>query len=147
MNNLKQYLLDNVASPDFKVSKAKLEQGVRNRIKDDLTNLFYEYLVEMLEDEEQTILVERIKGAVGIGVNNESAGLIPIQLSLTLKNLDEDILELGEEYRQAVEEKEAKAKAKAEKVAKAKVKIVDEGMQEIYDHKTVVTDYVKDMEF
>ena len=65
-------------------------------------------LKRVLEDEEQTILVERIKGAVGIGVNNEAIGLIPIQLAISLKNLDEDILDLGEEYEQSVKDKQEK---------------------------------------
>lgn len=119
---LKDYLAVNLTDNELKASNNKLEQIIRNRFKDDLTDLLCKLLKEVLEDEEQTILVERIKGAVGIGVNNEAIGLIPIQLAISLKNLDEDILDLGEEYEQSVKDKQEKAKIRAEKVAKAKAK-------------------------
>ena len=119
---LKDYLAVNLTDNELKANNNKLEQKIRNRFKDDLTDLFCKLLKEVLEDEEQTILVERIKGAVGIGVNNEAIGLIPIQLAISLKNLDEDILDLGEEYEQSVRDKQEKARIRAEKVAKAKAK-------------------------
>ncbi len=119
---LKDYLAVNLTDNELKASNNKLEQIIRNRFKDDLTDLLCKLLKEVLEDEEQTILVERIKGAVGIGVNNEAIGLIPIQLAISLKNLDEDILDLGEEYEQSVKDKQEKARIRAEKVAKAKAK-------------------------
>lgn len=119
MKNLKNFLVDKVANAKLKVSNGKLDQATRNTLKNEATDLLHKALIQLLEGEE--IIIERVQGAVGIGVNNE-IGLIPIELSLVFKNLDEDIIEKGEEYQMNLKIKAEKMQAKAKKTKEAQEK-------------------------
>lgn len=119
MERLKQFF-DKVANDnDLKVSNNKLTQTVRNKLKDEFTETLLTILIEQFADDDN-VLIERIKGAVGIGINNEKVGLIPIELKATFKNLDEDILDLADEYKLILQQR-AERKAKAEKTKQNKI--------------------------
>lgn len=118
MKTIKEFLIEKVANVDLKCTNGKITQVVRNNLKNEMTNILFDHFKKELECEE--IIVERIKGAIGIGINNDKLGLIPIEISGIFKNLDEDIIEKGIEYQdelkaKAVKEKEKQAKAEKRK--------------------------------
>ena len=122
MERLKNYLIELSNNNEIKTTNSKIEQRTRNAIRNDFTNLLVEILNESIGCD--NVVVARTKEGVGIAIDNEKVGFIPIVLKPVFKDTAEDILELAEDYERELAEKKAKAeqqaKAKAEKVAKQK---------------------------
>lgn len=113
---------NNVASANYKMNGSKINQKDRNALKRELVGVFTQFLQESLESDLITV-VETQKG-VGIAIDNENIGFIPIEIVPTFKDTDCDIIDLAEEYQEhkkdMQEKAEKKAKQKAEKIAKSK---------------------------
>ena len=122
MERLKNYLESLANNTEIKTTNSKIEQRTRNNIRKEFTDLLTEIIAESVGSE--LVQVARTKDGVGIAIDNEKVGFIPIILKPTFKDTAEDILELAEEYQEYLEEKsekeKAKAKAKAEKIARQK---------------------------
>lgn len=122
MERLKNYLVELSNNNQIKTTNSKIEQRTRNAIRNDFTNLLVEILTESISCE--SVIVARTKEGIGIAIDNEKVGFIPIVLKPVFKDTAEDILELAEDYERELAEKKAKAeqqaKAKAEKLAKQK---------------------------
>lgn len=122
MQRLKDYLQNLADNQEIKTNGSKIEQKTRNAIRNEFTDLLTSVLNEAFSDLD--IVVARTKEGVGIAVDNEKVGYIPIVLKPVFKDTAEDILELAEEYKEHLElkaEKEkAQAKAKASKIARQK---------------------------
>ena len=116
-----QSILKEVAVSEVAVSNNKVEQKAARVLKERITQALFEALSSIADDE---IKVVRTKGGVGIAIDNESAGFIPVEVSAVIKNLDFDVMDDAEAYQDYLAETkakaEAKAKAKAAKVAKDK---------------------------
>lgn len=110
MEKVKEFLINEIANKKLKTNNNKIEQMTRNQLKDKLVELMFDECKKLLECDE--IIVERIKGGFGIGVNNNNLGLIPIEFSTIFKNLDDDLLEKADEYDRLIELKKQKALAK-----------------------------------
>ena len=122
MERLKNYLESLANNTEIKTTNSKIEQRTRNNIRKEFTDLLTEIIAESVGSE--LVQVARTKDGVGIAVDNEKVGFIPIVLKPIFKDTAEDILELAEEYQEQLEikaEKEkAQAKAKAEKIKRQK---------------------------
>lgn len=125
MENVKQFLIDEVANAKLKVveqGKPKIEQRTRNALKKQLMDIMVTSLENTIGCDVLTIV--RTEKGVGIAVDNESVGIIPIELTLMFKDLDNDILDMNEEYQEKLRIKAEKAeqakKAKASKIARQK---------------------------
>ena len=122
MERLKNYLVELSNNNQIKTTNSKIEQRTRNTIRNDFTNLLVEILTESIGCD--NVIVARTKEGIGIAIDNEKVGFIPIVLKPVFKDTAEDILELAEDYERELAEKKAKAeqqaKAKAEKLAKQK---------------------------
>lgn len=122
MERLKNYLVSLADRQDIKTTNSKIEQRTRNAIRNEFTNLLAECLNDLVGSE--VIQVARTKDGVGIAVDNEKVGFIPIVLKPIFKDTAEDILELAEEYQEQLKAKaekaEQKEKAKAEKIKRQK---------------------------
>lgn len=122
MERLKNYLVELSNNNEIKTTNSKIEQRTRNAIRNDFTNLLVEILNESIACD--NVVVARTKEGIGIAIDNEKVGFIPIVLKPVFKDTAEDILELAEDYERELAEKKAKAeqqaKAKAEKLAKQK---------------------------
>jgi hypothetical protein len=122
MERLKNYLVELSNNNEIKTTNSKIEQRTRNAIRNDFTNLLVEILAESISCD--SVVVARTKEGIGIAIDNEKVGFIPIVLKPVFKDTAEDILELAEDYERELAEKKAKAeqqaKAKAEKLAKQK---------------------------
>jgi hypothetical protein len=122
MERLKNYLVELSNNNEIKTTNSKIEQRTRNAIRNDFTNLLVEILMESIGCD--NVVVARTKEGIGIAIDNEKVGFIPIVLKPVFKDTAEDILELAEDYERELAEKKAKAekqaKAKAEKIAKQK---------------------------
>ena len=121
MNKLTEFL-EKVANTKYTMNGSKISQRERNALKRDFVGVFVEYLQENISNDLITV-VETQKG-VGIAIDNEHIGFIPIEIVPTFKDTDCDIVDLASEYvehKAEMEEKaKAKAKAKADKIAKDK---------------------------
>ena len=122
MERLKNYLVELSNNNQIKTTNSKIEQRTRNAIRNDFTNLLTEILAELVGSD--SVVVARTKEGIGIAIDNEKVGFIPIVLKPVFKDTAEDILELAEDYERELAEKRAKAeqqaKVKAEKIAKQK---------------------------
>ena len=122
MERLKNYLESLANNTEIKTTNSKIEQRTRNNIRKEFTDLLTEIIAESVGSE--FVQVARTKDGVGIAIDNEKVGFIPIILKPIFKDTAEDILELAEEYQEQLEikaEKEkAQAKAKAEKIKRQK---------------------------
>lgn len=122
MERLQNYLIGLANRQDIKTTNSKIEQRTRNAIRNEFTNLLTEVINDYVGND--LIQVARTKEGIGIAIDNEKVGFIPIVLKPIFKDTAEDILELAEEYQEQLEikaEKEkAQAKAKAEKIKRQK---------------------------
>lgn len=122
MERLQNYLVSLANKQDIKTTNSKIEQRTRNAIRNEFTNLLTEVINDCVGND--LIQVARTKEGIGIAIDNEKVGFIPIVLKPIFKDTAEDILELAEEYQEQLEikaEKEkAQAKAKAEKIKRQK---------------------------
>lgn len=121
MNKLTEFL-EKVANTKYTMNGSKISQRERNALKRDFVGVFVEYLQENISNDLITV-VETQKG-IGIAVDNEHIGFIPIEIVPTFKDTDCDIVDLASEYvdhKAEMEQKaQAKTKAKADKIAKDK---------------------------
>lgn len=114
---------ETIKNADLKQSGNKINQTQRNilgnALKDILASVFKEY-------ESDTINIERVKNGVAISVENEKVGFVSMELNITIKDLDYDIVGESENYEFELQEKqaqlEARAKAKADKIKADKEK-------------------------
>ena len=137
MERLKTYLENLANRQDIKTTNSKIEQRTRNMIRNDFTNLLTELLIELVGTD--TVIVARTKEGIGIAIDNEKVGFIPIVLKPVFKDTAEDILELAEDYERELQEKAKKEQerlqAKERKIAqqkaiaeqKAKLKALENG--------------------
>ena len=137
MERLKNYLESLANRQDIKTTNSKIEQRTRNMIRNDFTNLLTELLIELVSTD--NVIVARTKEGIGIAIDNEKVGFIPIVLKPVFKDTAEDILELAEDYERELQEKAKKEQerlqAKERKIAqqkaiaeqKAKLKALENG--------------------
>ena len=137
MERLKNYLESLANRQDIKTTNSKIEQRTRNMIRNDFTNLLTELLIELVGTD--NVIVARTKEGIGIAIDNEKVGFIPIVLKPVFKDTAEDILELAEDYERELQEKAKKEQerlqAKERKIAqqkaiaeqKAKLKALENG--------------------
>lgn len=121
MKNLQEFLKElGTAKP--KHTEKKIEQATRNNYRKMLIERLLEVLKEGLEND--TIKVVRTRNGIGIAIDNETIGWLPIEVTVMFKDLDFDVLEEAELYQQELKDKtaeeEKKAQAKKEKIAQDK---------------------------
>jgi len=140
MERLQNYLTGLANRQDIKTTNSKIEQRTRNTIRNEFTNLLTEIINDYVGND--LIQVARTKEGIGIAIDNEKVGFIPIVLKPIFKDTAEDILELAEEYQEQLEikaEKEkAQAKAKAEKIKRQKE--IAEQRAKLKELKNIVSD-------
>ena len=114
-------VLHTIANDAVATSGDKIEQKAARAIKERITAALYDALASMEDD---VIKVVRTRTGVAIAIDNEGAGMIPVEFGAVVKNLDFDIYDEADAYQEYLDDKAAaeaaKAKAKAEKIAKAK---------------------------
>lgn len=114
-------VLHTIANDAVATSGDKVEQKAARAIKERITAALYDALASMEDD---VIKVVRTRTGVAIAIDNEGAGMIPVEFGAVVKNLDFDIYDEADAYQEYLDDKAAaeaaKAKAKAEKIAKAK---------------------------
>ena len=117
MKQLQEYLNQIALSSNIATSSngGKLEQKISRKIKEDTTQLLLELFAQL---ENENIIVKRTSNGVGIALDNEKIGFIPLEISLSVKNLDYDIDFENEEYENHLKEMQEKAQAKAQAKAK-----------------------------
>ena len=120
MKQLKNYLQE-LALNDIAHSDTKIEQKASRQIKETLNTLMLQALSELSS---QDIQILRTSKGIGIAIDNEKVGFIPIEINITIKNLDYDIVEENIAYNEKLEsdkiKKAEKEKAKANKIARQK---------------------------
>jgi hypothetical protein len=120
MNELKTYLQD-LANTDIAHSETKIEQKASRQIKENLNSLMLQALESLASNDIQIL---RTAKGIGIAIDNEKVGFIPIEINITIKNLDYDIVEENIAYNEKLEsdkiKKAEKEKAKATKIARQK---------------------------
>lgn len=120
MNELKSYL-QTLANTEIAHSETKIEQKASRQIKENLNSLMIKALETIASDDVQIL---RTAKGIGIAIDNEQVGFIPIEINITIKNLDYDIVEENIAYNEKLEsdkiKKAEKEKAKATKIAKQK---------------------------
>jgi hypothetical protein len=120
MNKVKTYLKE-IAVADLPHSETKIEQKASRVLKETLNTLMLQAL-ETLNDSDIQVL--RTAKGIGIAIDNEKVGFIPIEINITIKNLDYDIVEENIAYNEKLEsdkiKKAEKEKAKATKIARQK---------------------------
>jgi hypothetical protein len=83
-------LLERIAnSTDITVSTKSIEQKQRNTIKRELTEALGNVLQEIIGDSAVVTLYRTEKGIM-LGLDNEKVGIIPIEFSVAIKNMDCD---------------------------------------------------------
>ena len=114
-------VLHTIANDTVATNGDKVEQKASRAIKERITAALFDALVSMEDD---VIKVVRTRTGVAIAIDNDGAGMIPVEFSAVVKNLDFDIYDEADAYQEYLDDKAAaeaaKAKAKAEKIAKAK---------------------------
>lgn len=114
-------VLHTIANDNVATNGDKVEQKASRAIKERITAALFDALAAMEDD---VIKVVRTRTGVAIAIDNEGAGMIPVEFSAVVKNLDFDIYDEADAYQEYLDDKAAaeaaKAKAKAEKIAKAK---------------------------
>lgn len=134
-------LLEKMANNgELKASEKSIEQKQRNTIKRELTEALGQLLSEAVAGSTE-IEVYRTEKGIMMGIDHPTIGIIPIEFSVAIKNLDCDPLEEEEAYLEKLklqEEKRKKQEAtKAKKIAQqaqikeAKAKLNDLRAQQI----------------
>lgn len=114
-------LLERIAnSTDITVSTKSIEQKQRNTIKRELTETLGNVLQEIIGDSAVVTLYRTEKGIM-LGLDNEKVGIIPIEFSVAIKNMDCDPAEEEDAYNAKLQEQAEKRRraeeAKAKKIA------------------------------
>lgn len=114
-------LLERIAnSNDISVSTKSIEQKQRNTMKRELTEALGEVLQSIIGDSAVITLYRTEKGIM-LGLDNEKVGIIPIEFSVAIKNMDCDPAEEEDAYNTKLQEQAEKRKraeeAKAKKIA------------------------------
>ena len=114
-------LLERIAnSTDISISTKSIEQKQRNTIKRELTEALGNLLQEIIGDSAVVTLYRTEKGIM-LGLDNEKVGIIPIEFSVAIKNMDCDPAEEEDAYNLKLQEQAEKRKraeeAKAKKIA------------------------------
>ena len=112
-------VLGAIANDNVAVNSDKVEQKAARAIKERITAALFDALKAMEND---TVKVVRTKTGVAIAIDNEAAGMIPVEFSAVVKNLDFDIYDEADAYQEYLDDKAAKeaAKAKAKEAKAAK---------------------------
>lgn len=114
---------ETVKTTPLKQSGNKINQTQRNALNNRLKDLLAEFLKPYETD---SINIERVKNGVAISVENDCVGFVSMELNITIKDLDYDLVGESENYQIELAEKRAKVeeqqKAKAEKIARDKEK-------------------------
>ena len=114
-------LLERIAnSTDISISTKSIEQKQRNTIKRELTEALGNLLQEIIGDSAVVTLYRTEKGIM-LGLDNDKVGIIPIEFSVAIKNMDCDPAEEEDAYNLKLQEQAEKRKraeeAKAKKIA------------------------------
>ena len=114
-------LLERIANgTDISISTKSIEQKQRNTIKRELTEALGNVLQEIIGDSAVVTLYRTEKGIM-LGLDNEKVGIIPIEFSVAIKNMDCDPAEEEDAYNLKLQEQAEKRKraeeAKAKKIA------------------------------
>lgn len=108
--------LEKVKTQEFKLSNdTTIQQTDRNNFSRELIDNFTTYL----QDNFPNLEILRTTNGIGINIPNDDLGAIPIELKITVKNLEFDIFSENEAYNEKISERERKAKEKEEKKKKA----------------------------
>lgn len=118
MNRINEWLENLAERKDIKMTGSKISQTARNQLRRDFADMLAEVLATALNND--LIKVARTKDGVGLAIDNEKIGFIPIEIKPVFKDTEVDILELAEEYQEHLRE-QAEKKAKAEREKKAKI--------------------------
>lgn len=130
MKQLQQYLVELANNNELPHSETKIEQKASRLIKETLTTM----LVDLFKGiETDNVQILRTSKGVGIALDNEKVGFIPLEIAITIKNLDYDIVEENIAYNEKVESDKQKAieKEKAKQAKIAKQKAIKEKEQEL----------------
>ena len=113
-------LLERIAnSNEISISTKSIEQKQRNTIKRELTEALGNVIQELLGDSAVVTLYRTEKGIM-LGLDNEKVGIIPVEFSVAIKNLDCDPAEEEEAYNLKLQEQAEKRK-RAEEVKAKKI--------------------------
>lgn len=116
---LKEFL-EVVADTKYNMNGTKIKQNERNALKNELIETIIKDLKKAFEGSD-LITIYRTQKGVGIAIDNEKIGIIPIELVPTIKDLDNDLADMEEEYNERkIEVEENKKKRQAEKERKFK---------------------------
>lgn len=116
ITKLQEYLTE-LATQNIPHSETKIEQKASRQIKESLNSLLLDIFANIGSDDIQVL---RTAKGIGIAIDNEQVGFIPLELTITVKNLDYDIVEENYAYNDKLESDKAKALEK-EKVKQAKI--------------------------
>lgn len=129
-------LLEKLANnKELKASEKSIEQKQRNTIKRELTEALGQLLGDAVAGS-NVIEVYRTEKGIMMGIDHPTVGIIPIEFSVAIKNLDCDPMEEEEAYLEKLqaqqEKKEKQEAAKAKKLAQqAQIKAAKERVHEL----------------
>lgn len=114
---MKNYL-EKIKVKNFKTSSdgKSIQQTERNQLNRDLTS----QLIKLLKSQLGEIDVLRTSNGIGINLENDYLGAIPIELKISVKSLDYDIIDENESYNAKQKEKLKKELQKQAKKQKPK---------------------------
>lgn len=118
MERISQWLQELAERKDIKMTGSKISQTARNQLRRDFADMLAEVLATTLDND--LIKVARTKDGIGLAVDNEKIGFIPIEIKPVFKDTEVDILELAEEYQEHLRQ-QAEKKEKAERDKQAKI--------------------------
>lgn len=122
IENLRKVLVDIANDNSIRAGEKSIEQKQRNTMKKRMVEALHDVLAEVCADEPSLKLFRAEKGSM-MGLDNETVGIIPVEFTVAIKNLDIDPSEEEDAYNDKLAEQAAKAakaaKVKAEKIAKS----------------------------
>lgn len=104
---------------DLVQSGKSIEQKQRNQIKRILTEAMERIMEEVVGDE-NLLALYRVTEGLMVGIDNPSVGVIPIEIRVSVKNLDVDPQDEEEAYKAKLEE-QAEKKARQESLKAQKI--------------------------
>lgn len=120
-------------STELNVSTKSIEQKQRNTMKRELTEALGNVLQDIIGDSKVIALYRTEKGIM-LGLDNAKVGIIPVEFSVSIKNMDCDPAEEEDAYNFKLQEQAEKKKradeAKARKIAQqAEIKAAKEKLK------------------
>ena len=122
IENLRNVLVDIANDNSINVGAKAIEQKQRNTMKKRLVEALHLVLEDVVNDTPELAIYRAEKGTM-LGLDNEKVGIIPVEVTIAIKNMDVDPAEEEQAYNEKLAEQAAKAeraaKLKAEKIAAA----------------------------